>query len=69
MALQYMSQRYTYTTELGEEIDRFFKTNFPIGQISQGAEIPYMDEDLGEELVREYGYQLFVEGIKFYNEY
>ncbi len=68
-AAQYISQKYSYRTDLGEEVDQFFKLNFPIGQLAEGNKMPYMDEDLGKELVKDYGYQLFVEGLKYNNDY
>lgn len=66
---QYMGQKYTYSTELGEKVDQFFKLNFPVGQLANADKMPYIDEDLGEDLIKDYGYRLFVEGLKYNNDY
>lgn len=67
--LQYTGQKYTYSTSLGKEVDCFFKLNFPVNQLIQQDQIPYMDEDMGETLVDHYGYRLFIEGLKYDNDY
>ena len=59
----------TYKSEVSNEIDVFYKSNFPIeGQILE-EKMPYMPEDLGTNLVKEYGCTLFVEGLKYENDY
>lgn len=67
---QYIGQKYTYTTLLGKEADYFFKLNFSTSELTEvGESMPYMNEDMGEALVKEYGYRLFVEGLKYNNDY
>lgn len=67
--LKYTGQKYTYSTSLGKEIDYFFKLNFAETQRLQEDEMPYMDEDMGQVLVNKYDYKLFVEGLKYDNDY
>lgn len=66
---KYTGQKYTYSASLGKEVDCFFKLNFVETQRLQENEIPYMDEDMGQALVNKYGYKLFVEGLKYDNDY
>lgn len=58
-----------YASEISKEIDKFYKANFPVGEEVKSGNMPYMPENLGQELVEKYGYKLFVEGLKYDNEY
>lgn len=62
----YWNRKHPYDSELGEEVEAFFKLNFPILQDTQET-FPYIDEEMEESLVEKYGYKLFLQGLKYDN--
>ena len=62
----YWNQKHPYDSELGEEVEAFFKLNFPILQDAEET-FPYIDEQMEEALVEKYGYKLFLQGLKYDN--
>ena len=62
----YWNRKHPYDSDLGEEVEAFFKLNFPILQDNQ-VTFPYIDEEMEEVLVEKYGYKLFLQGLKYDN--
>ncbi|MBE6024577.1 MAG: hypothetical protein E7231_15590 [Cellulosilyticum sp.] len=62
----YWGEKHLYDSPLGEEVEAFFKMNFPVVD-EMNQVFPYIDEDLEQELVEEYGYSLFLQGLAYEN--
>ncbi len=62
---QYNNMKHPYDSLLGEDVERFYKMNFPV--IEEGEIFPYIDEEVEQELVAEYGYKLFLQGLWYEN--
>ena len=62
----YWNRKHPYDSYLGEEVEAFYKTNFPVIQDKEQI-FPYINEALEESLVEKYGYKLFLQGLKYDN--
>ena len=62
---QYCNMKHPYDSFMGEEVEAFYKMNFPV--VEEGEVFPYIDEALEGELVETYGYKLFLQGLIYEN--
>lgn len=62
----YWNRKHPYDSDLGEDVEAFFKLNFPILK-DDDVTFPYIDEEMEESLVEKYGYKLFLQGLKYDN--
>ena len=62
----YWNSKHPYDSKLGEEVAHFFKMNFP-AKTKVEEVFPYVDEELENTLVEQYGYKLFLQGLAYEN--
>lgn len=62
----YWNRKHPYDSELGEDVENFYKLNFPVIRENENV-FPYIDEALGHNLAEKYGYAFFVQGLKYEN--
>lgn len=61
---RYWSMKHPYDSKLGEAVEKFYKSNFPSNwEIDET--LPYIDETLGADLVKQYGYKVFIQGLNY----
>ena len=60
----YWSRKHPYDSKLGEEVEKFFKCNFP-SQWQTDVALPYIEEALEADLFEKYGYKLFIQGLNY----
>jgi len=60
----YWNMKHPYDSKLGEAVEKFYKYNFP-SKWERDEVLPYIDETLGEELVAQYGYKFFIQGLNY----
>lgn len=64
VASAYWNRKHPYDSKLGEEVEKFFKCNFP-SQWKTDDALPYIDEALEADLFEQYGYKLFIQGLNY----
>lgn len=62
---QYINMRHPYDSLMGEVVENFYKMNFPVVEGEEA--FVYIDESAEEELVKAYGYKLFIQGLAYEN--
>ncbi|MBU3803568.1 MAG: hypothetical protein H9872_02255 [Candidatus Cellulosilyticum pullistercoris] len=60
----YWSMKHPYDSQLGEVVEKFYKCNFP-SKWEEEETFPYVDETLGADLVEQYGYKFFIQGLNY----
>lgn len=60
----YWNRKHPYDSKLGEEVEKFFKCNFPSQWKADGV-LPNIEEALEADLVKQYGYKLFIQGLSY----
>ena len=61
---EYWNMKHPYDSKLGASVEKFYKYNFP-SKWDRDEALPYIDETLGEDLVKEYGYKFFLQGLEY----
>ena len=62
----YWEEKHPYDSLMGEDVEAFYKMNFPVRD-SEDEIFPYIDEDLDHAVVNQYGYKLFLQGLRYKN--
>lgn len=61
---RYWSMKHPYDSKLGEAVEKFYKRNIP-SSWEMDRTLPYIDETLGADLVKQYGYKVFIQGLNY----
>lgn len=63
---KYWNSKKPYDSSLGDEVENYFKLNFPVVKGENNSFVK-IDEDLDPEVVEKYGCSLFLQGLKYKN--
>lgn len=63
---KYWNRKKPYDSNLGEEVENYFKLNFPVIKDEKDSFVK-IDENLEQEVVEKYGCSLFLQGLKYKN--
>lgn len=63
----YCKMKHPYDSLMGEEVENFYKMNFPVS-LDKVHKMQYIDEELENDLVNKYGYKLFLQGLQYDND-
>lgn len=58
---------HPYSSQLGKDVEKYFKWYFPPESIGEPLVIPSNNEEMEKELEAKYGYQFYLEGLKMVN--
>lgn len=62
---EYWSMKHPFDSSLNEEVEKFYKCNFPTQWDTLEEGLTYIDEDLGRVLNQQYGYKFWIQGLKY----